>query len=62
MTTSESFKARTIFIFQHLSYYEQLKFHAQLSFEFEKSFITSDVFSRLESIIHHRVSDGDIRT
>ena len=30
-TTSESFKARTIFSFQHFSFYEQLKFHAQLS-------------------------------
>ena len=30
-TTSESLKARKIFIFQYLSFYEQLKFHAQLS-------------------------------
>ena len=29
--TFESFKARTVFIFQHLSFYEQLKFYAQLS-------------------------------
>ena len=29
--TSESLKARTIFIFQHYSFYEQLKFYAQLS-------------------------------
>ena len=30
-TTSESLKARNIFIFKHFSYFEQLKFHAQLS-------------------------------
>ena len=30
-TVSESFKARTIFIFSHFAFYEQLKFHAQLS-------------------------------
>ena len=30
-TTSEGLKAREVFIFQHLSFYEQLKFHAQLS-------------------------------
>ena len=29
--TSESSKARKVFIFQHLSSYAQLKFHAQLS-------------------------------
>ena len=29
-TTSESLKARTVFIFQHFSFYEQLKFHAHL--------------------------------
>ena len=30
-TTSESLKARKVFIFQHFSFYDQLKFHAQLS-------------------------------
>ena len=30
-TTSESLKARKIFIFEHFSFYEPLKFHAQLS-------------------------------
>ena len=30
-TTFESLKARNLFIFQHLSFYEQLKFRAQLS-------------------------------
>ena len=30
-TASESLKARTIFIFEHFSFYGQLKFHAQLS-------------------------------
>ena len=30
-TTPESFKARKVFIFQHLSFYEQLKCHAQLN-------------------------------
>ena len=30
-TSSESLKARTFFIFQHISFYEQLKFHSQLS-------------------------------
>ena len=30
-TTSESLKAVKVFIFQHLSFYEQLKFHAQLN-------------------------------
>ena len=30
-TPSESLKAREVFIFQHLSFYEQLKVHAQLS-------------------------------
>ena len=29
--TSESLKAVKVFIFQHLSLYEQLKFHAQLN-------------------------------
>ena len=29
-TTSNSLKARKVFIFQHFSLYEQLKFHAQL--------------------------------
>ena len=29
-TTSESFKEKKVFIFQHLSFHEQLKFHAQL--------------------------------
>ena len=29
--TSESLKARKVFIFQHFSFYEQLKFHTQLS-------------------------------
>ena len=29
--TSESLKARKVFIFQHFSFYEQLKFSAQLS-------------------------------
>ena len=28
--TSESLKARKVFIFQHFSFYKQLKFHAQL--------------------------------
>ena len=28
-TTSESFKARKVYIFQHFSYYEQLKFHVR---------------------------------
>ena len=28
--TADSLKARSIFIFQHFSLYEQLKFHAQL--------------------------------
>ena len=27
--TSESLKARTVFIFQHFSFYEKLKFHTQ---------------------------------
>ena len=27
-TTSESLKARKVFIFQHFNFYEQLKFHA----------------------------------
>ena len=31
ITTSESFKARNVFVFWHLSFNEQLKFHAQLS-------------------------------
>ena len=35
INTPEMFKARTIFIFQHFSFYEQMKFHDQLS---EKSF------------------------
>ena len=30
-TASESFKARTIFIYHHFTFYEQLKFHAQFS-------------------------------
>ena len=30
-TTSESLKARKIFIFQHFSFYEELVFHAQPS-------------------------------
>ena len=30
-TTSENFKARKFFDFQHFSFYEQLKFHSQLS-------------------------------
>ena len=30
-TTSESIKAKNIFVFQHFSFCEQLKFHAQLS-------------------------------
>ena len=30
-TSSESFKARNIFVFQHFTFYQQLKFHAQLS-------------------------------
>ena len=30
-TTFESLKASKVFIFQHLSFYEQLQFHAQLS-------------------------------
>ena len=30
-TTSESLKARKVFIVQHFSFYEQLKFHAHLS-------------------------------
>ena len=30
-TASESSKARVIFIFQHLSFYEQLEFYTQLS-------------------------------
>ena len=30
-TTSESMKARTVFIVQHFSFYENLKFHTQLS-------------------------------
>ena len=30
-TPSKSLKARNVFIFQHLSFYEKLKFHAQLS-------------------------------
>ena len=30
-TTSESMKAKKIFIFQHFRFYEQLKYHAQLS-------------------------------
>ena len=30
-TTSDSFKARNISIFQHFSFYEQWKFHAHLS-------------------------------
>ena len=30
-TTSESLKARKVFIFQHVSFYDQLKFHAQWS-------------------------------
>ena len=30
-TTSESLKAKQVFNFQHISFYEQLKFHAQLS-------------------------------
>ena len=29
--TSEGLKTKTVFIFQHLSFYEQLKFRAQLS-------------------------------
>ena len=29
--TSESLKARKVFVFQHVSFYEQLKFCAQLS-------------------------------
>ena len=32
--TSEFLKARTVFIFQHCSVFEQLKFHAQLSMNF----------------------------
>ena len=28
ITTSESLKARKVFIFQHFRFYEQLKFHA----------------------------------
>ena len=30
-TTSESFQAKNVTIFQHFSFYEHLKFHAQLS-------------------------------
>ena len=30
-TSSESLKARTVFIFQHFNFYEQLKYHAQFS-------------------------------
>ena len=30
-TISESLKAKGIFVFQHLSFYEQLRFHAQLN-------------------------------
>ena len=37
-TPSVSLKGRKVFVFQHLSFYEQLKFHAQLSM---KSFNTS---------------------
>ena len=29
--TSESLKARKVFIFQHFRFYEQFRFHAQLS-------------------------------
>ena len=29
--TSDSLKARIVFIFQHFCFYEQLNFHAQLS-------------------------------
>ena len=30
-TTSESLKAKTIFTFQHFSFYMQMKFNAQMS-------------------------------
>ena len=30
-TTSETLKARKVFIFQHISFYEPVKFHVQLS-------------------------------
>ena len=30
-TTLNSLKAKEVFIFQHVSFYEQLKFHARLS-------------------------------
>ena len=30
-TTSERFKTRKVFIFEHFWFYEQLKFHAPLS-------------------------------
>ena len=35
-TTSESLKARNVFIFQHFSFYEQLKFHVNLSWARKK--------------------------
>ena len=38
-TTSESLKAREVFILQHVSFCEQLKFHAQLSWEYDKFYI-----------------------
>ena len=38
-TTSESLKARKVFVFRHFKFYEQLKFHAQLSMIF---FITME--------------------
>ena len=40
IATSESLKARKVYIFQHLSFYEQFNFRAQLSEHEEKSFIT----------------------
>ena len=35
-TTSDSLKARKIFICKHFCFYQQLKFHAQLSWAWKK--------------------------
>ena len=36
INTTESLKARQVFIFQHFSFYEQLKFHVELSWAWKK--------------------------
>ena len=53
-TTSESLKARAIFILQHFSFYEQLNFHAQPRMFNKNSMIKKNQYHKLQTNLWHR--------